>query len=286
MNESYLNGLKRLLDMAIKEDIGTGDITSDTIFPKDHQSEAVIISKEEGVFCGAKIIENCYKILDNSIQTVIHIPDGKNIGPGISVAEIRGSTRNILKGERIVLNFIQRMSGIATMTAGFVKMIEGSKIKILDTRKTLPGHRLLDKYAVKTGGGHNHRMGLYDMVMIKDNHIKAAGSISAAVDIIRKIYGSRFRIEVETTSVSEVSEAISAGADIIMLDNMDVPTIRASTGIINGKAEIEVSGNITGEKLVELKDLDISYVSIGALTHSVMAFDLSMKITDFKIFST
>ncbi len=279
MSERYLKALERLLKMAMEEDIGTGDVTSDAIFPEGHQSEAVIISKEEGVFCGAEVIKHCYAKIDGSLRTEVRVPDGKKIEPGDRVAEIRGNTGNILRGERIILNFIQRMSGIATMTDRFVRIMEGSGIRILDTRKTIPGHRLLDKYAVKTGGGRNHRIGLYDMVMIKDNHIKAAGSISAAVDTIRKAYGSRYRVEVETTGREEVREAVSAGADIIMLDNMDLPAMRESIEIIKGRAEIEVSGNITGKRLAELKDLEIDYISIGALTHSVRAFDLSMKIT-------
>jgi nicotinate-nucleotide pyrophosphorylase (carboxylating) len=279
VSENYLNALERLLKTAIEEDIGTGDVTSDAIFPEDHRSDAVIISKEKGVFCGGEVIRRCYEKIDRSINTVIRVPDGKKLEPGDKAAEIRGNTGNILRGERIVLNFIQRMSGIATMTARLVSIMEGSEIKILDTRKTLPGHRLLDKYAVKTGGGQNHRMGLYDMVMIKDNHIKAAGSISSAVETVRNAYDRHYRVEVETTNTEEVREAVSAGADIIMLDNMDIPEMRESIEIIHKKAEIEVSGNITGERLTELKELDIDYISIGALTHSVKAFDLSMKIT-------
>jgi nicotinate-nucleotide pyrophosphorylase (carboxylating) len=279
VSENYLHALESILERAMEEDIGTGDVTSDAIFPGDHRSSAVIISKGKGTFCGGEVIRRCYDKIDNSINTVIRVPDGEKIEPGDTVAEVRGNTGNILRGERIVLNFIQRMSGIATMTARFVALMEGSGIKILDTRKTLPGHRLLDKYAVKTGGGENHRMGLYDMVMIKDNHIKAAGSITSAVETVRNTYDRRYKVEVETTSPDEVREAVSAGADIIMLDNMDIPVMRESAEIIKGRAEIEVSGNITGERLTELKELDIDYISIGALTHSVKAFDLSMKIT-------
>jgi nicotinate-nucleotide pyrophosphorylase (carboxylating) len=279
VSENYLHALESILERAMEEDIGTGDVTSDAIFPGDHRSSAVIISKGKGTFCGGEVISRCYDKIDNSINIVIRVPDGEKIEPGDTVAEVRGNTGNILRGERIVLNFIQRMSGIATMTARFVALMEGSGIKILDTRKTLPGHRLLDKYAVKTGGGENHRMGLYDMVMIKDNHIKAAGSITSAVETVRNAYGRRYKVEVETTSPDEVREAVSAGADIIMLDNMDIPVMRESAEIIKGRAEIEVSGNITGERLTELKELDIDYISIGALTHSVKAFDLSMKIT-------
>ncbi len=279
MSENYIQALERLLEIAIKEDIGPGDVTSNAIFPDDHESEAVLISKETGIFCGGEVLDYCYKKLDSSIKTVLPVPDGKKIKPGERIGEIRGNTKKILNGERIVLNFIQRMSGIATMTARFVKIMEGSGTAILDTRKTLPGFRHLDKYAVKTGGGRNHRMGLYDMVMIKDNHIKAAGSISAAVRRIRETYGSRYKVEVETTNLNEVGEAVRAGADIIMLDNMDIPAMKESIGLIQGKAKIEVSGNITGERLVQLKDLKIDYISIGALTHSVTAFDLSMKIS-------
>jgi len=183
----------------------------------------------------------------------------------------------VLSGERTVLNFLQRMSGIATRTSRLVKILEGTGIRVLDTRKTLPGFRLLDKYAVRAGGGTNHRMGLYDMVMIKDNHIKAAGGITPAVKIIRAVHGDTYRVEVEASTADEANEAANAGADIIMLDNMTRPEMEKAVAVIAGRAEIEVSGNMDEDRLATLRGLGVQYVSIGALTHSVMAFDLSMK---------
>ena len=180
-------------------------------------------------------------------------------------------------GERTALNFFQRMSGIATKTASIVSLVEGSTIRILDTRKTLPGFRLLDKYSVKTGGGQNHRIGLYDMVMIKDNHIAAAGSITAAVRKVREKWADRFRIEVETTTLDEVQEALASNADIIMLDNMTTPVMEEAARIIAGKAQIEISGNMNEARIREVKHIPIDFISIGALTHSVEAFDWSMR---------
>jgi nicotinate-nucleotide pyrophosphorylase (carboxylating) len=189
---------------------------------------------------------------------------------------VTGPTISVLSGERIVLNFIQRMTAIATRTAQIVSTLNGTDIKLLDTRKTLPGFRRLDKYAVKTGGGVNHRMGLYDMVMIKDNHIRAAGSIARAVQLVQKRYGARYMIEVETEGLEDVAEAVASGADIIMLDNMDVSTMKAAVDLINRKARIEISGNMTEDRIKEISGLDVDYISMGSLTHSVQAFDLSM----------
>ena len=188
-----------------------------------------------------------------------------------------GPVKSLLMGERTALNFLQRLCGIATRTHAVVRLLEGTGIEILDTRKTLPGFRLLDKYAVKAGGGRNHRMGLYDMVMIKDNHIKAAGSITAAVQKVRSVHDSRFSVEVEVTNQEETAEALNAGADIIMLDNMDREAMRAAIALIAGRARIEISGNMDEEKILALKDLKVDYISLGALTHSVTAFDLSLK---------
>jgi len=193
------------------------------------------------------------------------------------VAELEGPTAAVLAGERIALNFLQRLCGIATATFKLFSMVKGTGITILDTRKTLPGFRKLDKYAVKTGSGTNHRMGLYDMVMIKDNHIKAAGGILPAVTRVRALYGTRYMVEVEASTVAEARVAAESGADIVMLDNMDTNTLRESITVINKKAKIEISGNMDEARIREIRECGIDYVSVGALTHSVKAFDLSMK---------
>lgn len=266
-----------LIRRAIDEDLQQGDVTSEAIFPLDHTSSAGVYAKDSGIFCGGSIAQYVYGAIDTSISVELHAQDGARIHTGDKVLSVFGSTKSILEGERILLNFLQRMCGIATRTANIVSIVRGGTIKILDTRKTLPGFRLLDKYAVAAGGGTNHRMGLYDMVMIKDNHIQAAGSITNAVNAVRKRWQNRFTIEVETTTIDEVSEAVSAGADIIMLDNMERNMIQAALEVIGKAAHIELSGNMNTEKIAALSDLPVDYISIGALTHSVEAFDLSMK---------
>jgi len=269
--------LEALVSLAFKEDIKNGDVTSDVIFNKEDVSRAEIVSKEDGVFCGGEIVEFVYRRLSSSVNVELMVKDGTDIKKGQILVRIVGPTSEILKGERIILNFLQRMSGIATKTKRYVSLVENTPIKILDTRKTLPGFRMLDKYSVKCGGGTNHRRGLFDMVMIKDNHIKAAGSIAEAVRLVRETHGTSYRIEVETTNHDEVREARDSGADIIMLDNMDRENVSKAIRIIDGKSEIEVSGNMDEHKIREIQDLNVDYISAGSLTHSVDAFDLSMK---------
>jgi nicotinate-nucleotide pyrophosphorylase (carboxylating) len=282
MDEIQLADVETLIRIAIKEDIDGGDITSRAIFKPENRSKAVINSKQKGIFCGVDMARYVYEIIDPAVSVVPAVRDGDVIEERETVMTMSGPTISVLAGERITLNFLQRMSGIATRTAQAVSLLKGTNIKMLDTRKTLPGFRVLDKYAVKTGGGTNHRMGLYDMVMIKDNHIEAAGSISGAVSLVRKNYGARYTIEVETKNLDEVREAVAAGADIIMLDNMNSSMMKAAVGIINKIARIEVSGNMDEERIKEIKDLDIDYISMGLLTHSVRAFDLSMEFQDHK----
>ncbi len=276
MNELQ-QAIHPLLELAIAEDIASGDITSNAIFDSKDVTIAVLTAKESGVFCGSIVLTEVYSKFSKDITVKMHVQDGDSIQNGQKIAEISGPTIAVLCGERILLNFIQRLSGIATKTNSFVQVLQGTTIKILDTRKTLPGYRILDKYAVKTGGGTNHRMGLFDMVMIKDNHIKAAGSITNAVAKCRKQYANTFKIEVETTTLEEVQEATAAKADIIMLDNMNKQLMSDAIQIINNKAQVEISGNIDYNKLSLVKDLHIDFISIGALTHSVAAFDISMK---------
>lgn len=280
MGRIEFSTVEPLIQLAIKEDIDGGDVTSLAIFNTGDTSRAVIVSKQQGIFCGADMARYVYEIIDPRVSVTSMASDGDIIGDRARVMTVSGPTISVLSGERIVLNFLQRMSGIATRTARVVSLLRGTKIKLLDTRKTLPGFRILDKYAVKTGGGANHRMGLYDMVMIKDNHIQAAGSISRAVSMVRGQYGARYVVEVETTNLEEVKEAVSAGADIIMLDNMDTGMMRTATGIIDKKARIEASGNMDEERIREIRALDIDYLSMGSLTHSVTAFDLSMDFNE------
>ncbi len=266
-----------IIQLALNEDIGSGDVTSNAIFKGTEESGAVIVAKEEGIFCGGDIIQFIYEEIDPAIEVSPVIKDGTQLKPGDIVAKISGSTKNILIGERTVLNFIQRMCGIATRTRKISSLLKETSITILDTRKTAPGFRLLDKYAVKTGGGLNHRMGLFDMVLIKDNHIKAAGGIREAVKRVKSAYGKKYRVEVEATNFDEVQEALDSGADIIMLDNIDRETMQEACDLIRGRAKIEISGNMDEERIGDIMDLSVDYISIGALTHSVKAFDLSMR---------
>lgn len=277
MNETILkNDIEALVRLAINEDIGSGDVTAEAIFTNDDVVRGVIRSKGEGVFCGAEVARIVYEIIDPRVATTPLVGDGDTIKNNDAVMTVEGPTIGVLSGERIVLNFMQRMTAIATRTARVVSMLNGTNIKLLDTRKTLPGFRKLDKYAVKTGGGVNHRMGLYDMVMIKDNHIKAAGSITRAVQLIRERYDTRFTVEVETENLEDVAEAVASAADIIMLDNMDTETMKAAIKLIGKKTRIEVSGTVTEDRMKEIIGLEVDFISMGSLTHSVQAFDLSM----------
>ena len=266
-----------LIRMALEEDIAGCDVTSEAIFDGSEYSKASITAKQDGIVCGAQLVAFVYELIDPSVKVDILLPEGYRVKKGEIAVVIEGSTKSLLMGERTALNFFQRMSGIATKTASIVSLVEGSTIRILDTCKTLPGFRLLDKYSVKTGGGQNHRIGLYDMVMIKDNHIAAAGSITAAVRKVREKWADRFRIEVETTTLDEVQEALASNADIIMLDNMTTPVMEEAARIIAGKAQIEISGNMNEARIREVKHIPIDFISIGALTHSVEAFDWSMR---------
>ncbi|MDY6968917.1 MAG: carboxylating nicotinate-nucleotide diphosphorylase [Spirochaetota bacterium] len=275
----YLNekDIKPLILLALKEDIGRGDITSNAIFNRSNKSSAIIKAKENGILCGGEIVRYIYNEIDRNVNIDILKKDGERVLENEEVIIIKGNTSSILSGERTALNFLARMSGIATKTNRICSLLNKRSIILLDTRKTIPGFRLLDKYSVKTGGGQNHRFGLYDMVMIKDNHIKAAGSIKMAVDMIKKIHGTRYKIEVETKTLQEIAEAVESGADIIMLDNMNINIMKEAIDLIGGKAKIEVSGNINEDNIKNIIDLKIDYISMGELTHSVKAFDLSMQ---------
>lgn len=267
-----------IINYALKEDIGDGDITTNTVIPGETQTTATMTAKADGVVAGLPVAERVFRKLNPDIEWTTYIEDGSFVKKGDVLVQVKGSFRALLTGERLALNFLQRMSGIATETSRYVKVVEEYKTEILDTRKTVPGLRLLDKYAVKMGGGTNHRIGLYDMVMIKDNHIKVAGGITKAVEAIRPTISDHIKIEVETTNLEEVEEAIAAGADIIMLDNMDNETMKLAVELVNGRAKVEASGNMTLERLKGVAATGVDFISIGALTHSVTALDISMNI--------
>jgi len=280
MNKSGLNieTIKSVIEYALNEDIGNGDITTNSLIPIDLQTKATMVAKSTGVIAGLAVAEYVFRTFSSDITWKTFVNDGDKVSKGDLIVEISGSYRALLTGERVALNFLQRMSGIATMTANYVDTLKDYKTQILDTRKTVPGLRLLDKYAVKMGGGTNHRIGLYDMVLIKDNHIKIAGGITNAVAQIKKNLPGGIKVEVETTTIKEVKEALAAGVDIIMLDNMSNSTMAESVKIIGGQAKVEASGNMTMERLKEVAATGVDFISIGALTHSVAAFDISMNI--------
>lgn len=265
-----------LIDNAFEEDIGSGDITTDTIFPSELTGEAKIIVKQNGVIAGIPIAKRVFQKLDKDAGYTNEIADGEHVETGQEILRIKARVRAILTGERLALNLLQRMSGIAAATSQYVDALKGYKTKILDTRKTAPGLRILDKYAVLAGGATNHRFGLYDLVLIKDNHINFAGGISNAVDIVRSKYQNKYKIEVETSNIDEVKEALNSGADIIMLDNMSTAMMKEAVGIINGKAHTEASGGITLNSITDIAETGVDYISVGAITHSSPALDISL----------
>ena len=267
-----------LIKNAITEDINYIDVATDYLLSEDAVSEAYFVAKAEGVLCGAEIAMRVFELLDDQFSYTLYKKDGDEVKNGDLIAEFKGRTVKLLKGERTALNLIQHMSGIATLTNECVKQTEGTRATIADTRKTLPGLRSLQKYAVTCGGGRNHRYNLSDCAMLKDNHIDAKGGITAAVMALREKIGHTVKIEVETRTLAEVEEAVSVGADIIMLDNMDNETMKQAVEIVDGKALLEASGNLTKERIKSVAELGVDILSIGALTHSVTAFDISMKI--------
>ena len=270
--------INKIIEQALLEDIGTGDITSESIVPSDLKAKGIIKTSEEGVVAGLNITSLVFKKLDSEIIFQEKIKDGTKVARSKVLAEITGSARTILKGERVALNFLQRMSGIATITSKFCQEVEDFPVRIVDTRKTTPGLRILEKYAVSMGGGHNHRFGLYDAVLIKDNHITVAGGISPAVDSVRKQISHTVKIEVEVENLSQLQDALRVKADIIMLDNMDLDTMEEAVKIAKGKALIEASGGITLGKVRKIAQTGVDLISIGSLTHSVKSLDISMEI--------
>ena len=267
-----------VIKRAISEDINYIDVATDYLLDENEKNKAKFIAKADGVLCGIEVAMRVFSLLDEEFTYTLYQKDGENVKKGDIIAEIEGKTIYLLKGERTALNLLQHMSGIATLTNECVKQIEGTEATIADTRKTLPGLRSLQKYAVTCGGGKNHRYNLSDCAMLKDNHIDAKGGITPAVKALREKIGHTVKIEVETRTLEEVKEALSAGADIIMLDNMDNETMAEAVKIVNKKALLEASGNLTPERLRSVALLGVDILSIGALTHSVTAFDISMRM--------
>jgi nicotinate-nucleotide pyrophosphorylase (carboxylating) len=278
MDAKTLKSAEILISLALAEDVGDGDITTGCLIPYSETRTAVFKAKAEGIVAGLPVAEMVFRKFDVNLQWEIKKPDGCGVKKGDIIVVFKSDFRTLLTAERTALNFLQRMSGIATFAHQCKSVLEGTKTKILDTRKTLPGYRLLDKYAVRMGGASNHRMGLYDMVMIKDNHILVAGGIRNAVNSIRPKIPVSVRVEVETATLDQVKEAVDCGIDIIMLDNMDIQTMKEALKIIGNRAKTEASGNMTPERLSEIAAIGVDYISIGALTHSVKALDISQEI--------
>jgi nicotinate-nucleotide pyrophosphorylase (carboxylating) len=268
-----------LIQLALKEDIGPGDITTDNLVGPETCGKGTIVAKQELVVAGLWVAEKVFTTLDPTIDFESTFTDGDRIPVGSTVVRLAGSLSALLKGERTALNFLQRLSGIATQARDYAGELAGTSVKLVDTRKTTPGWRVLEKYAVRVGGVYNHRMGLYDGVLIKDNHIAVSGGIANAVIKARQAISHLVKIEVETSTIEEVKEALAAGADIIMLDNMDLEQIGRAVRLIDKRALVEVSGGVTRQRLRDLAQTGVDLISIGALTHSAVAVDLSMNIT-------
>ncbi|PEQ96758.1 nicotinate-nucleotide diphosphorylase (carboxylating) [Bacillus sp. AFS006103] len=270
--------LRSQLEKFFIEDIGEQDITTDLIFADDTNGEIVFLAKDEGVFCGEEIIKTGFQLLNNDLSIRVFVKDGDEIKYGDTLARVSGKIADLLKGERVILNLVQRMSGIATLTQKTVNTLDSGHTKICDTRKTTPGLRMFEKYAVRCGGGYNHRFGLYDGVMIKDNHISFAGSITKAVEAIRKNAGHMVKVEVEAETEAQVIEAVNAGADIIMFDNRTPDEIKELIKLVPANIITEASGGIQLANIADFRDTGVDYISLGYLTHSYKALDISVKV--------
>lgn len=269
--------IDRIIDEALQEDMPQGDITSENVIPSDSISDSKIIAKEEGVLAGIDVACRVFQRIDSSIAFEKFFEDGQKINKGDQIARLKGNSISLLKGERTALNFLQRMSGIATLTQKFVRAVEGTKTKILDTRKTTPGLRELEKYAVRMGGGTNHRFNLSEMVLIKNNHIEIVGSISKSIQRAKKCIPPGVKIEVETANMDDVKEAFQSGADWIMLDNWSIQDVREAVNWIDGRMPLELSGKIDLSNIKEASALGVDFISIGRLTHSFNSLDISME---------
>ena len=274
----YLPELAEIVRRALSEDIGSGDITTLVTVPETAVGVGRIIAKTAGVVAGLPVAAEVFRQVDAALRFDSFVTDGDAVAAGTALCEIRGLSRSILTGERVALNFMQRLSGIATKTARFVELIAGSEARIVDTRKTTPGLRLLEKYAVRVGGGFNHRFGLYDAVLIKDNHIQASGGISPAVQQAFALAPHTMTVTVECDTLAQVQEALDAGADIVLLDNMSLDDLRQAVYIVGKDAATEASGGVTEETVVAIAATGVSIISVGALTHSATALDISLDL--------
>lgn len=266
-----------LILSALREDISSEDVSSNCVMKKEQLGEVDLICKQDGIICGLQVFERVFTLLDEKTKAEFYVEDGDTVKVGQLMGKLRGDIRVLLCGERTALNYLQRMSGIATYTHEVASLLEGTKTKLLDTRKTTPNNRIFEKYSVRTGGGNNHRYNLSDGVLLKDNHIGAAGSVRAAVKMAKEYAPFVRKIEVEVENFDMVKEAIEAGADIVMLDNMNHEQLKEAIAFIDGRAEVEVSGNVTKENIARLTNLGVDYISSGALTHSAPIMDISLK---------
>ena len=266
-----------LILSALKEDITSEDVSTNSVMPHPQAGEVDLICKEDGIICGLQVFERVFTLLDEKTEVEFFVKDGEEVKKGQLMAKVHGDIRTLLCGERTALNYLQRMSGIATYTHQVAALLKGSRTKLLDTRKTIPNNRIFEKYAVRIGGGNNHRYNLSDGVLLKDNHIGAAGGVKEAIQAAKEYAPFVRKIEVEVETLDMVKEAVEAGADIIMLDNMDTDTLKEAIAYIDGRAEIEVSGNVTKENITRLINLGVDFVSSGALTHSAPILDISLK---------
>lgn len=275
LTKSYIDNI---INTALEEDINYLDVTTDYLIPKGHVSNAYYVAKDTGILCGIDIAKRVFEIVGDDVEFETLIEDGSEVKKGDIIAKMKGNTTTLLKGERTALNILQHMSGIATATNRCVRLVEGTNAQITDTRKTLPGLRALQKYAVTVGGGKNHRYNLSDGAMLKDNHIDAYGGITPAVQRLRSKIGHMVKVEVEVRTLDELKEALSVGADVIMLDNMSCEQMAECVRYVDGKAKLEASGNITDENIRSVAETGVDIISLGALTHSVKCFDISMRI--------
>lgn len=274
-------GIDRIIENALLEDIHTGDITTQAVVPGKREAKARLVAKETFVLAGIHVAARVFYLLDREAVFTPRFEDGDVVTKGDTIAEIKGDASLLLQGERVALNLLQRMSGVATLTARYRDAVKGAKARVVDTRKTTPGLRQLEKYAVRVGGGHNHRTGLYDGILIKENHISAAGGISLAVRRAREFAPHTMRIEVETENLEQVAEAMAAGADIIMLDNMDLEMMRRAVALVDGKALLEASGGVNLDTIAGIAATGVDIISVGALTHSARAVDISMLLEEW-----
>lgn len=281
LNNFPVDAAFALIRLALAEDVHTGDVTSLWTIPAEQKQKARLIAKGAGVLAGLPIIELVFKELKAPVELTFYKKDGDRVYSGELIAEIEGTTRALLTGERTLLNFIQQLSGVATITANYAEALSAGTTRVLDTRKTLPGFRTLQKYAVRAGGGINHRMGLFDMVLVKDNHIAACGGVLEALTVVKKNNSAGLRVEIEVENLEDLKRLLHQGVDVIMLDNMDNETMAQAVEIVRESGDplkLEASGNMDLERLREIASIGLDYISVGALTHSVKALDISMRI--------